>query len=72
MPVAVSKLHVISDGIGKTLTFFSIILTKGLVDDHFNIFTQVIEAGIPFGIRKSFGLCLKGFPGGYGIGAINF
>lgn len=50
MPVAVGKLHVIGDGIGKPLFLFRVFFPKGLVNDYFNIFSQVIELRVFFGV----------------------
>jgi hypothetical protein len=69
VPVAVSQFHVIGYGIGKTLAFFTVFLTEGLIDNHFDILTQVIEAGIPLRIGKPFWFGLQRLSGWYRIRA---
>jgi hypothetical protein len=71
VPVAVGQLHVISDGIGKSLAFVSVLLTKGLIDDRFYVLPQVVELRMLFGIGKPVGFRLQCLPGRYGIRTVN-
>ena len=58
MPVAVSKLHVISNYIGKALPFFGVGFYKRFIQNGFYIFSQVVILGIPFWVMQRLGFCL--------------
>ena len=59
MPVAVGKLHIICNGIGKSLALFSVFFLQCFIDHYLNIFTKVIVFWISFGIRKRSGFAFN-------------
>src|ERR1700722_8249442 len=50
MPVIVRQLHVVGDGIGKSGPFVGILFREGFVDDDLQVFAQMGQFGIPFGV----------------------
>ena len=67
MPVVISQLHVVGDGIGEAVAFFGVLFGQRLVDDDLQVLSKVRELGIAFGIFQRFGTCAQRFPGGDGI-----
>src|SRR5580658_9940395 len=41
VPVVISQLHVISDGVGESVAFVGILFREGFVDDDLEIFAQM-------------------------------
>jgi hypothetical protein len=63
VPVAISKLHVVCNGIGKALFLFSIFFFQRLVDYHLQVFAKMCVPGMSFRVRQRLGFCPQRFPG---------
>lgn len=67
VPVVIRQLHVIGDGIGKTIALVRVLFGQRFIDNDLEILAHVGEFRITFGVSHRVGPGSQRFAGGYRI-----